>query len=752
MKKFYLLIISISIMNSVISATKYWIGPAGNYSDGSRWNSMSDGTGSPGAPINTDNIVIDRNATINIDGNYFPSSVSVINNAIVTFGNVSATARTYTIGGGAVSPAFTIEAGSILSITGTAAITIAIATGSTASVSGILEVTGANSKMDHSFGSGVTTVKTGGRIRYGGVSGNGVGATSTLVLEAGSIYEVFKNGGSFPTATYDANSLLLNTGAVTSPAIFSMNSATGSYGNYEFNSPASNNISTGFNNDYTFNNITITNTGSGKWIYSTNPSTAYTLTINGNLTTASGTTIEINAAASGSQATIFLVKGNLINTGMITESNANTGSLIEMGGAGASAISTAANGISNDISFKINKPAGVSVTALTDITLPNSSFSRLTLTSGNIDMLTNNKLLFLQNGAFTALIGGTVNSHIIGKLKRNSNQIGGYGFPVSNNAAQLAKATITTSSPNATAWTVDFLPVNINAGSGLTAGVIDIVSDYAWDISRSGATPSNADFLTFFYGGLTSSQVLIPAQVKVVHWNGSSWNNLGGTDGGGSVDNSLGSTGGAAPGDPVTTFSPFAIGGTLGTLPVLIEYFSGIRINSTHKLTWKINCTGATNIAINVERSADGMNFNSIYTITADALRCLLPFDNTDINPCAGMNYYRIKTTDAEGKVTYSRIISLLNKQSSLEIVSFSPNPVLDNNYAKLNVASAQKSYLKIVITDMAGKTVYVRKNIAIVAGGNQLPLNFSNFSAGIYQITGISSEGNKITTSFVKE
>lgn len=238
----------------------------------------------------------------------------------------------------------------------------------------------------------------------------------------------------------------------------------------------------------------------------------------------------------------------------------------------------------------------------------------------------------------------------------------------------------------------------------------------------------------------------------MVHWNGSSWNNLGGTDGGGSVDNLLGSTGGAAPGDPVRTFSPFAIGGTLGTLPVLIEYFSGIRINSTHKLTWKINCTGATNITINVERSADGMNFNSMYTITADALRCLLPFTNTDINPSAGMNYYRIKTTDAEGKVTYSRIISLLNKQSSLEIVSFSPNPVFDNNYAKLNVASAQKSYLKILITDMAGKTVYVRKNIAIVAGSNQLPLNFSNFSAGIYQITGISSEGNKITTSFVKE
>jgi hypothetical protein len=43
-------------------------------------------------------------------------------------------------------------------------------------------------------------------------------------------------------------------------------------------------------------------------------------------------------------------------------------------------------------------------------------------------MLSNNKILFIQNPAANALVTGSAASHIIGKLKRSSNQAAGYNF------------------------------------------------------------------------------------------------------------------------------------------------------------------------------------------------------------------------------------------------------------------------------------------------------------------------------------
>lgn len=753
MKKYILLLlISSSINIAGFAETKYWIGSTGIYSNGANWNTMSNGSGTSGAPVNTDDIVIDRNATITIDGVYSPSSLWIVNNAVVNFTNTSGSIRIYTVGGTALFPAFKIESGSTFNIIGNTAIRLVIAAGSTASIFGVLDISGNGSTMDYTFGAGVTTIKTGGKIRYGGNSGNGTGSVSTLVLESGSTYEIYKNGGIFPTGTYHPNSLLLNTGSTLDRASFSMNTSTGSYGNYDFNAPGYIGNFLGFNNNYTFNNVNIIDDGIGIWVYSTSTSTAYTLTVNGNLIINTGCTLDINRASSGFQTTTILVKGNIENNGLITETNGNIGSQIEIGGNTNTTFSTVENGITNDVSLRINKGNGTNVTALTDIILPNTDYSKLTLTSGNIDMQSDNKLLFIQNPAFDALIGGTVASHVIGKLKRNSNQQRTYEFPVSDNAVSLAKFEVTTTNTNASDWIVEFLPLNPFSNVGLNPGIIDVVTKYAWEVTRSGTTPSNGNFITLYYGSLTTSGVLIPAQLKVVQWNGSAWNNLGGNDAGGSVANSLGSTGGAAPADPITSFGTFALGGVIGVIPISLEYFTGTKNNKGHTLSWKAACSGTGNITFEIERSLEGSRFNTIETITASTLRCLQPFEITDTDPLPGLNYYRLKITDLDGKISYSSIVTLVNKQRGLTILSLSPNPVSGSGNATLQISSAEKDQLKIIIHDMTGKQALIQNNLQVIAGYNQLPLNIKPLATGAYKLTVIDSKGNKFTRRFVKE
>jgi 2-polyprenyl-6-methoxyphenol hydroxylase-like FAD-dependent oxidoreductase len=198
----------------------------------------------------------------------------------------------------------------------------------------------------------------------------------------------------------------------------------------------------------------------------------------------------------------------------------------------------------------------------------------------------------------------------------------------------------------------------------------------------------------------------------------------------------------------MTGFSEFGVGGTLSSLPISIEYFKGSKKTNGNLLDWKVTCTNTPGLTMQLERSEDSRRFTAINSITATAVRCLQPFDYTDNAPKAGMNYYRLRMTDADGKVSYSSIVSILNKDQGFSLVSFSPNPV--TNMALLNVASAKNSKMDIIVTDMTGKKV-IREVVQLVAGSNQVNLNLSALSQGAYQVTGYTEDGEIKTLRFVK-
>jgi hypothetical protein len=150
-----------------------------------------------------------------------------------------------------------------------------------------------------------------------------------------------------------------------------------------------------------------------------------------------------------------------------------------------------------------------------------------------------------------------------------------------------------------------------------------------------------------------------------------------------------------------------------------------------------------------LERSADNRNFSGITTIVADALRCQQPFTYTDNAPLEGINYYRLKMTDAYGKITYSNAIAILNKDAGFDIVGLLPTIV--NGNALLNVTAAQKTKMQAVVTDIFGRQMQ-KRTYNLIAGSNQFDINLSSLSAGTYQITGYTEEGKSRTIRFVKQ
>lgn len=193
----------------------------------------------------------------------------------------------------------------------------------------------------------------------------------------------------------------------------------------------------------------------------------------------------------------------------------------------------------------------------------------------------------------------------------------------------------------------------------------------------------------------------------------------------------------------------FSIAVTGAALPVSIEYFRGTKQNNRNILDWKISCYNSPSVRLTLERSVDGRKFDAISTTTETAVRCLQPFNYNDQSPAAGINYYRLKAMDIDGKVSYSNVVALLNKDKGFEIVSLAPNPVKDE--AILSVTSAEKTIMEIVVSDLNGKQIS-KQRLSLIAGNNQVPLNLRNVAAGTYQVTGLTADGQLKSLRFIKQ
>ncbi len=200
----------------------------------------------------------------------------------------------------------------------------------------------------------------------------------------------------------------------------------------------------------------------------------------------------------------------------------------------------------------------------------------------------------------------------------------------------------------------------------------------------------------------------------------------------------------------VSTFSGGG-GGSTGAgsvLPYYADKLNGSKQGNINLLDWNVSCVGSPFIDITLERSADGRNFTALQQQNATYARCEQRFNYTDASPLVGANYYRVKIVTPEGKVRYTTIVVILNKEKGFELISLAPNPAIGK--ATLTLTSAKAGKIEIVVRDITGKNVS-GKSITVIAGNNPIDMNFATLGAGTYSITAINAEGELKTIRFVK-
>jgi hypothetical protein len=167
-------------------------------------------------------------------------------------------------------------------------------------------------------------------------------------------------------------------------------------------------------------------------------------------------------------------------------------------------------------------------------------------------------------------------------------------------------------------------------------------------------------------------------------------------------------------------------------LPVRLKSFSATKKSSGVQLQW--NAETESNLAnYIIERSADGINFTPITTVTARNSANPVSYDYNDGSVVGNVAYYRIAMTEMDGKATFSRVIKVFITGGGQQLLVY-PNPVVGTTLSYTTPDMARGVYTLKVFNSNA-QVVYQMKYTH--SGGTlsqqlQLP---SGLKPGLYNL-----------------
>jgi hypothetical protein len=144
-----------------------------------------------------------------------------------------------------------------------------------------------------------------------------------------------------------------------------------------------------------------------------------------------------------------------------------------------------------------------------------------------------------------------------------------------------------------------------------------------------------------------------------------------------------------------------------------------------------------------LERSRDGLNFYPLSTLKAKGSHSVYQY--TDNQPFLGVNYYRLKINDLDGKTSYSKIASAVIGGKTFKVKVF-PSLVTD----VLNITTDGGEIADFQIVNLAGQ-VLVSQSKTMVSSNGLLTVNVGDLAAGIYLVRAKNTEGVAATVKIVK-
>jgi hypothetical protein len=175
-------------------------------------------------------------------------------------------------------------------------------------------------------------------------------------------------------------------------------------------------------------------------------------------------------------------------------------------------------------------------------------------------------------------------------------------------------------------------------------------------------------------------------------------------------------------------------------------------VDNTIIVNWAVqNETNINNYT--VEHSNDGLNFTTLATKTATSNTGGNPiYSQQDALASKAANWYRVKANNTNGTNKYTSVAMVnalpVEELNSVAKMHISPNPVEAGNVNVYFINQPEGRY-SILVRNKAGQVVKI-ETVRILANNILRTINIGKATAGAYQVTVTSEEGNKTTLPFV--
>jgi hypothetical protein len=578
-------------------------------------------------------------------------------------------------------------------------------------------------------------------LNNGGILKNSSGASSGTGISIVNTFRI-NNGGHY----------IHNTGRGNATIVSQLSTVAGTeLGEFEFDDPTGSSIISLSNRTYGSLTLSALSNGTASYIGSgANP-----LNINGDLKIKTGVTFAISMSAnfilhrnydqaalstfnlqSSTNNNIVRIKGNVTGQGIITESNTGLPTL-ELNGTTNQNLNITGS-ITNSVTLNMNNIVGA--TLLSPLTLPYN----LQLTNGKIKTTSVFLLTMIDNATYA---GGSSTSFVEGPMKKVGND--NFVFPIGIGSIYAQIGLVNVSGELAgDEFIAEYKRTNPQGihTSAVQGGLNHVSYVEYWKLDQNIGTSSKLVSLKVN----TTSFCKVLANTFVSKWNGSLWTNEGSTISGFASIPPF-ETGTITSTSTISNFGDFTLTTDLNfsanPLPIKLISFDAIKINSTAALLkWELAACCSDAARFEVEKSTDKKNFISVDKVSGSLINRFYTLPDSRLN--RGITYYRLKMTDDDGAITYSRIIAIINNEAGLLITSIWPNPIQNNATVTLTAAKAGK--IRFTICDFSGKIVkqWYADN---TEGTNYLPVNADGLASGIYHIIA-DVKNSKVVLCFIKK
>jgi len=179
-----------------------------------------------------------------------------------------------------------------------------------------------------------------------------------------------------------------------------------------------------------------------------------------------------------------------------------------------------------------------------------------------------------------------------------------------------------------------------------------------------------------------------------------------------------------------------------GIVPVTYSSIKAWQQDNDIALEWKVE--NQLNIkSYTIERSIDGLAFNSIATLSANNSSSDV-YDWVDVNAISGQSFYRVRSAGTNGTIQYSQVVKVSNGAAGAHI-SVYPNPVKDGIIG-LQITNMPKGTYQLRMLNSFGQSVATQ--LINHSGGSvtqTISLNKS-LPKGLYELEIIQPSSSRLT------